>query len=795
MSELARALRVNLTGFVPGDVFCGKVTEPELTQRANDELQDVARRVAAPLATTLKKTRERAVAEDPALQRFIERVNTLAGRDRISEQLPWLIAHAVGRTVCKADHALTDEEASPVAVALVHFATSTEGFRSAVVAAFRQPQVSALPSATASEETALAAVKGALRKFFAAPAKLATALPAFGATVEVRGTGLGLKCAPQPQIVATNAGSVSEQGAMLAPDSRVVLKVSCTNTSPKRWTSESLVQVAVPGCAVDEGARRGDVVLPELNPGESADIVVGPLLVTDRCAESVSFEYAVRSSTVAEPQIVDIDLRMMAPRVAVRLDTVDEDTPGSSVADSNRGVGREDDFELRLSVQAPSTLETTVLKTELLGEKAKIVARAPLATMAAGPSGWAPLNDDLDVHTDAAGDEDPKDILKSDPEFRWLSTTLSMTTDCELSARVLTGTPAEAWGKVCRELSWARFLEWATKTHDLDCSLRQLQPAGTPASLPAPAAGGDLTPNAAAFVDPGYEPVAEALKSLVSAQAISASDLTVALAALDALVATPLYPGRAPAADPANRERARQILLADFAIQTRRKLSLPMPSSPAPVFAEPAATRIVGLRREFFDLLVRAQASGAQPAGNPAAAAGAALNAAAAAAGNAIGNLLGSVGVPTPAPVAAPPAEATTTGFDAATASVLMATAPRLAGLPCDKALALPTPAMPSRFETQRYVLVPREKAPDKSVELTPVRTDRKSWLELDVSVLKQIRAFVGKPVRAATADGQEIDGTLKDATEAGALIATERGASTIPWAQVLWMAALPGDV
>jgi len=118
-----------------------------------------------------------------------------------------------------------------------------------------------------------------------------------------------------------------------------------------------------------------------------------------------------------------------------------------------------------------------------------------------------------------------------------------------------------------------------------------------------------------------------------------------------------------------------------------------------------------------------------------------------------------------------------------------------LADLPCDGPLALPTPAMPSRFVVQRFVLVPREKGADKSVEITPLRTDRKSWLELDVNLLKQVRALVGKTVRVATADGREQDVVLKDASEGGAVLVDKANAgSTVPWAQVLWIAALPGD-
>lgn len=802
MTDLVRALRVNLTEFRPGDAFCSATSTEAQSQQVVDDLEEVARRLATPLSSTLQKTQERALAGDVALQRFVDLVNRVAARDRVAQQLPWLLAQALGGSLCKKAKGMTEEEAHTAAVGIVHFATSTESFRNLVVAAFRTPQHSALASKTVDESEALAAVSAAMRPFFSAPRPLAAALPAFGATIEVRGTGLGLKCAAQPQIVATNAVGVAEQGAMLAQDSRISLKLSCTNTSSKRWTSESLVQAGVPACAVDVGARRGDVVLPELNPGEAADIVLGPLLVTERCGETVSFEYAVRSSTVAEPQIVDVGLRLMTPRIAIRLDTLDEDTPGSSATDGNRGFGRDDDFELRLSLQAPSTLETTVVKTELVGDNATIVARTPLATLATGPGGWAALNDDLDVHTAVDADGDLKDILKSDAEFGWLSTELSMTTDCELSARGLVGTPAEAWGKVCRTLNWSRFLEWASKTHDLDCSLRQLQPkSGAVGVVAAIGGGSEVTPNAAAFVDPAYDAVAEAVKHLVSAQAISSGDLSIALATLDALISTPLYPGKAPAGAAANRERARQLLLADFAIQARLKLGLPLQATPAPVFAQPASVRIVGLRSEFFDLLVRAEASSPQPANNPVGNVSAALGAAAGAAANLIGGFLGQNNNDDDddeKPKAKQPNQAgtaTSVTTDPATARVLMAAAPRFAGLPCDQPMVLPTPAMPSRFVATRFVLVPREQAADKVVELSPVRTERKTWLELDLEVLKTVRGLVGKSVRAATADGREVDGTLKSATDAGAVInKRDNGTTTLPWSQVLWLAALPGD-
>ena len=128
MTDLVRALRVNLTEFQPGDAFCKATSTEAQVQQAIDDLEEVARRLATPLSSTLQKTQERALAGDVALQRFVDEVNRVAARDRVAQQLPWLLAQELGGSLCKKAKGMTEEEAHTAAVGIVHFATSTETF-------------------------------------------------------------------------------------------------------------------------------------------------------------------------------------------------------------------------------------------------------------------------------------------------------------------------------------------------------------------------------------------------------------------------------------------------------------------------------------------------------------------------------------------------------------------------------------------------------------------------------------------------------------------------------------------
>ena len=782
MTDLARAIGTNLTGFRAGDEFC-KLAAGRVTQAGIDQFENVARRVGAPLATTLESTRKGAIESDAAMRRFDSLVSEKNGNGRMQKLVPWVTSYALGSMLCGKEK-LNEQQAHRIAVGLVHFATSVETMRKVLVEGFRYDLSTTRLSELPTEQRLVTAFQSALGRAVTKLKPLETPLPAFGSGVAVRGAALGLKCSTQPVLVQSNGLSVVEQGAVIADDSRILLSVNCKNESRKRWTSESLVAVATPSCAVDESTRRGDIVLPELEPGESTNLAIGPLLITRQCPSDVLFQYAVRSSTVAESQALDVSLRVMQPQLSVRLDFLDEDTPGSSVDDNNRGYAADDDFELRIALNpGQGGIEPEMSRAEIVGDTAQVVAQFPLAADVPLADGWWGLHDDLDVKVTQIGQAGTGDVLVGEPGYGWLETGVQMATSCELSARQLEGTAAEPWARICRYMPWSRFVAWSKTMHATYCAMKPRAkgakgPSGSPPKLP------ELDPST--LVDPTYADVAEALKRLVKEQAIAAADLEVGLATLDRLVDSPLFKDTRMSERDTDRERARQILIADYMLRVRGELGLQRPSPPAAIFGDASARRIASMPRELYELYIQAQlaraTAAAAPAersaddddGSPAALFSVLTKAAAKVATKAVAS---SDGLALPAS----PAER------ALVLNALAVAGPNLAKEPCDQELNLATPATPTAFELQRFVLVPRERGADPTPErFNIVRTEGREWLDLETSVVKALRALEGARVRVVGADGKNIDGRLKSVGPDGARILIGDGSTTLAWGTIV---------
>jgi len=303
VTALTRRLRESLDPELPAVLCNPRDTPPDaLKQEWIDALEVFAARTSGLLYTTLAQTWEQALAERPRLldyERLVLQSWSLGDRDRLLSGLAWMLAVTGAREACGILRRSEERRSTrrwDLALALVHLSTSRELLARAVFDAFLgTPRMVQRDFPWAAQAPAIASISAALASVMDGPTTLTSGGEAPEGAGEYRradnvrlrqkGGALPVRCAPEVHVRHLRNPVLHRAGGLLAVDTRFDLTITCDNVGEHRLVSESLVSASPPDRCLFDGGR--EVVLGELDPGESASLRLGPFLAASSCSSFV----------------------------------------------------------------------------------------------------------------------------------------------------------------------------------------------------------------------------------------------------------------------------------------------------------------------------------------------------------------------------------------------------------------------------------------------------------------------------------------------------------------------------
>jgi len=138
--------------------------------------------------------------------------------------------------------------------------------------------------------------------------------------------------------LASDRGVSGAENGWLDGDEAIVVSLTCRNTSTTRLRSESITLATSSSSCV--AASTQEIVVPELAPGASATLTIGPMVVPGSCGETAVVTYSLTSSSYTDPGRLVLTLRPRVPEFTLAANT-ELDEPGPSrMAASLRAAGR-----------------------------------------------------------------------------------------------------------------------------------------------------------------------------------------------------------------------------------------------------------------------------------------------------------------------------------------------------------------------------------------------------------------------------------------------------------------------
>lgn len=585
-----------LVGFEVGRKLCSDFSK----QSHLDELSRLVEVAIKPIIPLYVSTSELARSNHPGLTELIEAARMAyreVRRTELEEGLLWLITLAVAKELCSSPGEMDEEAAVKWSAALLHIATSQELILQVTYAAFqhrpRKVRTSDKRFFWSTQTEALGSVQEVLSGLLQLEARFQppsvanrsegsgdAGVPLVGAKAELSTRAPDLTCDTEIRVVNSASPALLEQGSVLVSDTVSTFSIRCRNTSKNKWLiSESLV---VPdshdACIYDLSSFeqwRGDIVFPELAPGQSGELVVGPILVSEKCKDEVSLGYKITSSANQRGDRIELQIPIASHALQVDALPLDEDDPGHSKSDGKAGVGPKDKAELKLRTVGAPDFELRLAEFKHLD--ARLLGQLRLPGVLIPKLGQKRVTaDDFDLTgaPDRLWEGAGHTVPQSDLDHHWMLTRFEARYACQSLARFMPNGFQSLYGYACDKIPHKKFVELASRLQQMQCQAEFPTLSSNPLSFLPPAPEGAPTAlRLGRIIDPNYQDVAAAIDYLVQLGALKTGALDKALRHLDELVGTPVYrsPSLIAKSDGAVRERSRRLLLAAVIAQAQKE--------------------------------------------------------------------------------------------------------------------------------------------------------------------------------------------------------------------------------
>lgn len=550
-------------------VLCERVNlskQPRL-----DALETFASKTTSLLIDRFNETKRRTLSLHPEVNRHLSNVAMafqLDGVKAVDDGLLWVVTESLITQMCerKSNSELNTSDATAMAMAAVHFMTSTDALYRAYFEVFAKvpgqreaflwsahgtaSMSNIMKSVTLSQEADLLGMEDG-------------APTARSVRVVTQSSELGIECRPALEVLDLAGPSMVSVGGDIPRDSQVVFRLHCTNSNnDARLFSESFVALGKPHPCMAEVSS--ETVLREMDPMQENSMVLGPFLFTEACPLSLSREYRVVSSQYSKEARVRLEMKLGDTKVITRTTAIEEDIPGSSAPDSDVGrLGKGDRAEFQIEATASPNFRYSLMSFEPVlafsGEAFKTVAEMPLEFVETGKV--FRTYDDIDLKVsdgvkwlehvslrESLAQQAANPFIK-DESHLWFRGKVVYMTSCQASSAEISGEIGALYKDVCENISFDDFIGILNTLYVETINVDSKVLSG---------------PSLKSLIDPQYDEVVAAIVWLVQHDLLPEKEVAGSLEYLDKLVPTPLRRGAAvlPLPKGFSREKARQLVIA-----------------------------------------------------------------------------------------------------------------------------------------------------------------------------------------------------------------------------------------
>lgn len=593
LQPIGESIAQSLYEFKPRGSLCSSFT----TQNQIDALEQFAGQTVVPILPLFAATLEATKRKHPGFKEFLSVAQQRYGEAYPLDQgLAWLATLEMLSELCGNREPIDEKGAAMWSSILLHFATSEELLLQTVYAAFEhipqelvdkqraffwaaQPEVRSGFSAIFSN---LLNVRGRLSQNSTAKKSSKRTL-LLGATAKLRAGFPHLQCDADVSIQDSTGPALRRQGSILFADTFATLAVRCTNVSNSEWMISESLLVPEPrdACVYDlSGAGLGgrDFVLPELQPGQSTELNLGPILISADCEDKIRLGYKLVSSYSKQRSQLDVQIPIENPELRLSTLALDEDLPGHSVEDKSPGLGPDDRAELRLKVNGLEDFDLRISHLRAMDDRIQHQFHLPGVFVPAWKAERVSADDiDFQGAPSVAWYGSARNVAASDTSRHWMLARLKARNTCSAFARYMPRAFQNLYRATCTSVKHQNFVSLVGSLQTLVCEERGKRSARKTSSAVQADPPEEVlpVPNVpySKIIDPTYPQVVAAVHRLIELNALSSSQLDDALQHLDALVGTPLFtsPSSFARAEKVVREKSRRLILAELLANAQAK--------------------------------------------------------------------------------------------------------------------------------------------------------------------------------------------------------------------------------